>query len=78
MKKYTATVTEDDVIFGIEEATAELEEDGQVSFPSDDARAEFIEDCITNTLDKFSLYEHYAPDYSSEVLDTAGVYGYQL
>ena len=76
--KYIATITDEDIRFEIETAATELEEDNQISFPDSDSRTEFIDDCITGVMDKLNLYETYMPDYRMEVLDLAGLYGYQL
>lgn len=54
----------------------ELEFDGLIYIPDDYVRAEFIDDCVGNVLDKFDLYENYTPDYVAELLDLAKVYGY--
>ena len=59
MKKYTLIITDADVRFEIETAATGLEEENQVHFPDGDARAEFLEDCVSCILDKFDLYEHY-------------------
>ena len=76
--KYIVTITDEDVRFEIENAATELEEDHQIAFPDSDSRTEFIDDCITGVMDKLNLYETYMPDYRMEVLDLAGLYGYQL
>ena len=76
MKKYTITLTADDIRFEIETAATELEEDNQVQFPDDDSRAGFLEDCAQGIMDKLDSYDRYAPEYTSEVLDLARLYGY--
>ncbi len=78
MKKYITVITDADVRIEIETAATELEEENQIHFPESTARAEFLEDCVSCILDKFDLYEHYRPDYSMEILDTAKLYGYLL
>lgn len=78
MKKYITCITEEDIRFEIETVATELEEDNQVQFPDADARAEFLEDCAQGIMDKLDSYEHYTPEYASEVLDLAKVYGYLL
>ncbi len=78
MKKYITVITEDDIRSGIEEATAELEETEQLRFPDAAARAEFLNDCIVCVIDKFDTYEHYCPNWTTEVLDAASLYGYEL
>lgn len=79
MRKYIATITEEDIRSGIEAAATELEEENQVHFPDREARVDFVEDCVSGIIDKIDLYERdpfmYRPDYTMEVLDTAKVYG---
>lgn len=80
MKKYIAVITEADIRFYIEKAAAELEEDRLIRFPNRDARAEFIEDCVSCELDRYELYDsdpfRYRPNHAVEVLDMAELYGY--
>ena len=77
MKQIVAiTITDEDIRCDVETAAQELEEENQVAFPDSDARSEFIDDCVSCILDKFDFYEHYCPDYSIEILDTAKLYGY--
>ena len=76
--KYIATITDEDIRFEIETAATELEKDQQIAFPDRDSRTEFLDDCIIGVMDKRNLYETYMPDYRMEVLDLAGLYGYQL
>ena len=78
MKKYITVITEDDIRFGIEEAATELEETEQLRFPNAAVRAEFLDDCIACVIDKFDAYEHYCPNWETEVLDAACLYGYEL
>ena len=76
----TFTITDADIRFNVDTAATELEEENQIRFPDNDARAEFIEDCVSCIIDKYELYEHdpftYTPNYEEEVLDTADLYGY--
>ena len=82
MKKYIAVITEDDIRQGFEEAVAQLEEDGAIRFPDTEARAEFIDDCVSCEIDKVELYDSdpfaHRPDYAIAVLDMADLYGYTL
>ena len=82
MKKYTATVTENDIRFEIETAVSELEQDGQIAFPDRDTRAEFIEDCVRSQIDRVEMYGsnpfRSGKEYSVDVLDMAALYGYTL
>lgn len=80
MKPITAIITDADIRYSVDTAATELEEENQICFPDSDARAEFIEDCVSCIIDKYELYERdpfrYIPDYTIEVLDTADLYGY--
>ena len=83
MKQIVAiTITDKDIRYNVNTAATELEEENQVSFPDSDARAEFIDDCVSCIIDKYELYEHdpftYTPDYEMEVLDLAELYCYLL
>ena len=82
MKKYTATVTESDIRFEIETALGELEQDGQITFPDENTRNEFVEDCVRSQIGKLELYDsnpfRSRKDYSVDVLDMAALYGYTL
>ena len=82
MKKYIAVITGDDIRSGFEDAVAQLEEDGAIRFPDTEARAEFIEDCVSCEIDRFELYDSdpfaRRPDYAVAVLDMADLYGYTL
>ena len=82
MKKYIAVITDADIRYRIDMAVSELEEENQIHFPDSDARAEFIKDCVSSEIDKYELYDRhpfgYRPDYASEVLDMADLYGYLL
>lgn len=82
MKKYTATVTESDIRFEIETAISVLEQDGQIAFPDENARNEFVEDCVRSQIDRVELYDsnpfRSRKDYSVDVLDMAELYGYLL
>lgn len=66
----------DIILYDIQSIVGELEFDGLIYFPDDDARAEFIDDCVADVIDKFDMYEHYMPDYVAEILDLAKLYGY--
>ena len=76
------TITDADIRYNVDTAAAELEEENQIRFPDCDARAEFIDDCVSCIIDRYELYEHdpfiYTPDYEVEVLDLAKLYGYLL
>jgi len=76
------TITDADIRYNVDTAAAELEEENQIRFPDCDARAEFIDDCVSCIIDRYELYEHdpfiYTPDYEEEVLDLAKLYGYLL
>ena len=80
--KITAVITDADIRYYIDQAATELEEDNQIRFPDSDARAEFIEDCVSSEIDKYELYERdpfgYRPDYRVEVLDMADLYEYTV
>lgn len=71
----TITVTDVDTCFRIEEAAATLETENQIHFPDEQTREEFIEDCTACVIDKFDRYSCYFPNFISEVLDTARIYG---
>lgn len=79
---FTYTITDKDIRYNVDTAATELEEENQVSFPDSDARAEFIDDCVSCIIDKYELYEHdpfiYTPDYEEEILDLAKLYDYLL
>ncbi len=76
------TITDADIRYNVDTAATELEEENQIRFPDGDARAEFIDDCVSCIIDRYELYEHdpfiYTPDYEEEVLDLAKLYGYLL
>ena len=76
------TITDADIRYNVDTAATELEEENQIRFPDYDARAEFIDDCVSCIIDRYELYEHdpfiYTPDYEVEVLDLAKLYGYLL
>ena len=80
--KITAVITDADIRWRIDQATTELEEDNQIRFPDNTARAEFIEDCVSSKIDSYELYEHdpfgYRPDYRVTVLDMADLYEYTV
>ena len=80
--KITAVITDADIRYYIDQAATELEEDNQIRFPDSDARAEFIEDCVSSEIDKYELYEchpfGYRPDYKVTVLDMADLYEYTV
>ena len=82
MKKFTAVITDADIRYCIDQATTELEEDNLIHFPDSNARAEFIEDCVSSEIDKYELYERdpfgYRPDYKTEILDMANLYEYTV
>lgn len=76
----------------IESATAEAEEDGEVSFEgfasvgfgdyvsADDARADFVEKLIDDIIDREELYgfdNYHVTDFFCEVLDFADECGYR-
>ena len=80
--KITAVITDADIRWRIDQAATELEEDNQIRFPDSDARAEFIEDCVSSEIDSYELYERdpfgYHPDYRVTVLDMADLYEYTV
>ena len=80
--KITAVITDANIRYYIDQATTELEEENQIRFPDGDARAEFIEDCVSDEIEKYELYEcdpfGYRPDYQTAVLDMADLYGYLI
>ena len=82
MKKFTAVITDADIRYHIDQAATELEEDNLIRFPDSDARAEFIEDCVSSEIDKYELYERnpfgYRSDYRVTVLDMADLYEYTI
>ena len=82
MKKFTAVITDADIRYYIDQAATELEEDNLIHFPDSNARAEFIEDCVSSEIDKYELYERdpfgYRPDYKTEILDMANLYEYTV
>lgn len=63
-------ITEDDIR---ENVKRELED---LVFPDEDARIEFIDDCVACVIDNYEQYEIYMPDYQVLVLDMAKLYGY--
>lgn len=82
MKKFISVITDNDIRIRFDEAAAELEEEKQIHFPNNEARADFIEDCVNSEIDKYELYD-YSPfsrqtNYAVEVLDMAKLYGYKL
>ena len=82
MKKFTAVITDADIRYYIDQAATELEEDDQIRFPDSNARADFIEDCVSSEIDKYELYERnpfgYRSDYRVTVLDMADLYEYTI
>ena len=58
-------ITEDDIR---ENVKRELED---LVFPDEDARIEFIDDCVACVIDNYEQYEIYMPDYQVLVLDMA-------
>ena len=82
MKKYIATITESDIRFQIETAVSELEEDGQITFPDNDTRAGFVEDCVRSEIDRVELYDsepfRSMKDFAVDILDMAELYGFLL
>ena len=80
--KITAVITDADIHWHIDQAATELEEDNLIRFPDSDARAEFIEDCVSSEIDSYELYERdpfgYRPDYRVTVLDMADLYEYTV
>lgn len=56
----------------------ELEADNQISFPSDEDRADFEDDCTSGVCYKTLNYQDYTPDYEAEVLDLAKLYEYVI
>ena len=80
MKTIIAVITETDIRTQIEEAIAELEEDDQIHIPDDNARTEFVEDCVACTIDKYEFYGRdpiaYQPNYKEIILDFARSYEY--
>ncbi len=82
MKKFIATITDSEIRARFSEAVAELERNNQIRFPDSQARANFIEDCVSSEIDKYELYDSnpfsYQTNYAVEVLDMAELYGYQL
>lgn len=77
---YQVTVTDEDVRQNVLDMVDELEEDGWIEFPNDEAREVFITDCAEVVCDKCEDDYYDAPpkreDYRNEVLDLAREYGY--
>lgn len=80
MRKATITITEEMLRARFEEIATELEHDGTVTYPDDEAREEFIADCVDSALDGIELYD-WNPitiynNCEERLLDLAQVYGY--
>lgn len=77
---YQVTVTDEDVKRDVLDMVDEMEEDGWIEFPSDDACDEFVAECAQLICDKCEDEYFSAPpgrdDYWNEVLDLAKTYGY--
>ena len=75
-----ATMTEDDILYGVDEAIENALEDNEIQFTDKEERDEFFEDCVSCITEKFERYENdllmYIPDFQTEVLDLAATYGY--
>ena len=73
-------LTDETVRIQIETATEDLEKEGQIKFPDDNAREEFIDDCtecIRDNIENMICCDLFTePDYYDIVLDTAEIYGY--
>lgn len=76
---FSMTVTEDDIMRDTEAVVAELEQDGAIEFPDEEARHDLILDVWESVIDKYETRaDYFLPDYENEVLDAADNYGYRL
>ena len=76
--KYTLTITDEDIRSGIETAVRDLLEENQVHFPDGTAQSDFINDCVDGIISKLELYGFFFPNYTTEVFDTARLYGCEV
>ena len=80
MRKVTITITDEMLRDRCNELADEYQHQGIITFPSDEARAEFITDCVESALDYIELYDANPVtvyDSSEERLtDLASEYGY--
>ena len=76
---YQVTVTDEDVKQNVTDVVEEFENDGQIKFPSDEVREQFIDDCTESICDKYEAgywdHELLYMDYEDEVSDMALYYG---
>ena len=77
---FQITVTDEDVRQNVTDTVEEFENDGQIKFPSDEAREQFIDDCTEFICDKYEAeywdHELSYMDYEVEVSDMSREYGY--
>lgn len=80
MRKATITITEEMLREHYTELADDYQHQGIIIFPSDEARADFITDCVESALDYIELYDANPVtvyDSSEERLtDLASEYGY--
>ena len=80
MKMVVAITSESSIRRSFKAAASAMEEENQIHFPNNNARAEFIEDCVSSEIDKFELYGSdpfsCQTNYTTAILDMARIYGY--
>ena len=80
MRKITITITDEMLRDRYNELADEYQQQGIIIFPSDEARADFITDCVESALDYIELYDANPVtvyDSSEErLLDLASEYSY--
>lgn len=78
--KIISQVTDESIRWNVLDAIEELEEDEVIQFPDDDARNDFINECVERIIDNYETYDHdpcgYTPNYEDEVCDLAVWDGY--
>ena len=76
---FSMTVTEDDIMRDTEAMVAELEQDGAIKFPDEEARHDLILDVKIAVIDNYETRrDYFLPDYESEVLNRAISHGYAV
>ena len=68
-KQISITINDDTIMDDIQYEIDCLIEDKEISFPSDEAREEFADDCLDEIVSKYESYPTYIPDWES-ILDT--------
>ena len=74
-------ITDEIIRYSLEDSLRELEDENMVSFPDENARSEFIENCVENVISKFETHSYYYdsaynPNYDDIVFDSAKWDGY--